>query len=58
MLILQNFSIYLCLLYLFVILTAVNSVYLKHGLRNAVYEFYVVFFWKTNIFLCRAGDRF
>ena len=57
MLILQNFSICLCLLYVLVILTGVNSVYLKQRLRNIVYS-YVVFIWKTKIFLCRAGGRF
>jgi len=42
MLILQNFSICLCLLYVFVILTGINSVYLKQGLGSVVYS-YVVF---------------
>jgi len=43
MLIVQNFSICLCFLYVFVILTGVNSVDIKQGLSNVVYDFYVFY---------------
>jgi len=48
MLILQNFSKCLCLLYVFVILTGVNSVYLKHGLRILFMTFMFSFFEKQT----------
>ena len=50
MLILFNLSICLCLLYVSVILTGINSFYLKHGLRILFMTF--MFFLKKQTFSC------